>query len=115
MSPAFVLAWLRAFLVTQAVEAPIYRFGYRATWRVALLASALTHPVVWFGFFGPFAAQEALGYWPRVLLAESFAWLAEAAWLAATTRRRRALAWSALANLASVAVGLLARALLGFP
>ncbi|MET0342078.1 MAG: hypothetical protein ABW252_13830 [Polyangiales bacterium] len=115
MTADFVLAWLRAFVLTQAVEAPIYRFGYRATLPVALLASAITHPIVWFVFFGPLAPFPSLGYLPRVLLAELFAWLTEAAWLAITMRRDRALLWSAIANLASVAVGLVARALLGFP
>lgn len=115
MSRAFVLAWLRAFLVTQAVEAPLYRFGYRASLPVALLASAITHPVVWFGFFGPWSPLADLSYAPRVIFAELFAWLVEAAWLAVATRRPHALLWSLAANLASVAMGSLLRALFGFP
>lgn len=115
MSSTFVLAWLRAFLVTQAVEAPIYRYGYRSSLSVALLASAITHPVVWFFFFGPWSPFDALDYEPRLVVAELFAWLVEAAWIALTTRRPHALLWSLVANLASVAVGTLLRALFGFP
>ena len=115
MSDELIHAWLRAFVLTELVEAPIYRFGYRASLPAALAASAITHPIVWFVFFGPFAPFEGLSYLPRVVMAETFAWLVEAGWLSATTGRPRALGWSAIANLASIAVGTLTRALFEFP
>ncbi|WP_224241021.1 hypothetical protein [Hyalangium gracile] len=104
-------AWLIAFAFTQVVEVPIYlRAG--AGWRAAILASTFTHPVVWFGF--PALRVLGLGYWGTVLLVECFAIGAEALWL--TTRGvRRALLWSLVANGASVALGLLSRAVLGWP
>ena len=95
--------WGVAFALTQAVEAPLYRWAAGARWRVALGASALTHPLVWFAF--PALLEEALGWVPMVLAAEAFAIGAEALWL----RRfhvARPLPWSALANGASVGVGL---------
>jgi hypothetical protein len=104
-------AWLAAFLFTQGVEVPLYlRAGAR--WRVALLASTLTHPVVWFGF--PLLRGWGLGYWGMVVLAEAFAVGVEALWLR-THGVRHALRWSLLANVASVTLGLLSRALFGWP
>lgn len=105
------MRWLAAFLLTQAVEAPLYRRA-GATWRTALLASTLTHPALWLGF--PALRGLGLGYWGTVALAEALVVAAEAAWLAAQGLRR-ALAWSLLANALSAATGLLLRALAGFP
>ena len=115
MTRDFLLAFLRAFVVTQMVEVPIYRLGYGASLPRAFGASAITHPLVWFVFFGPFSPLDDLSYVPRLVMAELFAWLVEAGWLALTVRKPHALRWSAIANLASIAVGALLRATLGFP
>lgn len=42
------MAWLLAFLFTQAIEIPIYMRGLRVRVYEALGASAFTHPIVWF-------------------------------------------------------------------
>jgi len=49
------MTWLAAYLITQAVEIPIYLYAGRriAGWRrwfLAIGASTVTHPVVWFAF-----------------------------------------------------------------
>ena len=105
------MRWLAAFLLTQAVEAPGYRRA-GASWGTALLASTFTHPALWLGF--PALRGLGLGYWGTVALAEALVVAVEAAWLAARGLRNT-LAWSLLANALSVAVGLLLRALVGFP
>ncbi|MEY4512375.1 MAG: hypothetical protein RLZZ450_4497 [Pseudomonadota bacterium] len=115
MSEALVAAWARAFLVTQLVEAPVYHFGFGAPLSAALAASTLTHPIVWFVFFGPFEPLASLSYGQRLVLAEVFAWLVEALLLCVWTGRRRALAWSLLANGSSVAMSYALRAMFGFP
>ncbi len=104
-------AWLLAFVVTQLIEAPMYRFGAKCTWPTALLASAITHPFVWFAF--PLL-ERGVGYWPMVACAEAFAVGLEAGWLR-FHRVPKALAWSFAANAASVAIGLAMRECLGFP
>jgi hypothetical protein len=70
---------------------------------------------VWFVFFGPLEPLAALSYTQRLVLAEAFAWLVEALLLHAWTGRRRALAWSLIANASSVAIGFAMRAMFGFP
>jgi len=105
-------AWLRAFLFTQLVEVPIYVRGLRCGPLVAFGASAITHTIVWFGFFSP---HWHAAYASRFAAAELFAWLAEAAYFRLLFRRRRALAWSLVANAASVGLGLLSRRLFGAP
>ena len=109
---AALAGWLPAFVLTQAIEAPIYRLGARATWATALLASALTHPLVWFVF--PALVEGTIGYAPMVVLAEIFAVAVEAAWLA-HRGVRQPVAWSTAANAASLAGGLGSRHLLGWP
>ena len=104
-------AWLMAFAFTQAVEVPIYQRGGASVW-VAFLASTFTHPLVWFGF--PALHSLGLGYWGTVVLVECFAIGAEALWLS-LRGVRRAFLWSALANGTSVTLGLLSRAIFGWP
>ena len=104
-------AWFFAFAFTQAVEVPIYLRG-GASWHVAFLASTLTHPLVWFGF--PLLRELGLGYWGTVVVVECLAIGAEALWLA-MRGVRRALFWSVLANTASASLGLLSRAVFGWP
>jgi hypothetical protein len=115
VTTGFVRAWLAAFLVTQAVEAPVYMRGYGATLGPAFTASAITHPIVWFVIFGPIGLEVETTYLHRLLFAESFAWLVEAGFLHVTVRKPHALAWAFAANAASVAVGALSRACFGFP
>lgn len=116
-------AWLWAFLLTEAVEVPIYLRALlarddpqRAFDRllpaalVAFGASALTHPIVWFVMPQLIPNNYAL----MVAVAETFAVLAEAAWLRAFGLRR-ALWWALFANAASVLVGLGLRRTFGFP
>ncbi len=105
-------AWLRAFLFTQLVEVPIYVRALDCSIPVAFGASAITHPVVWFGIFSPWIDAD---YGSRVIAAELFAWLVEAACFAFLFRKRRALLWAFVANGASASAGFLSRALFGVP
>jgi hypothetical protein len=105
-------AWLTAFVFTELVEVPIYRRSLECPLLVAFGASAVTHPIVWFVFFHP--AWQA-DYLTRVIAAELFAWLAEAAYFRVVVHARRALLWSAVANGASVGLGFLSRYLFGVP
>lgn len=112
ITTAYARAWLSAFLFTQLVEVPIYRRGLDAGWLAAFGASALTHPIVWFGIFHPAVPAD---YLTKAVIAELFAWLAEAAYFHWWLGRRNALWWALLANAASVALALISRALFGGP
>jgi hypothetical protein len=104
-------AWLLAFLVTVAVEAPIVlaltRGAETRAWRrlaLVVFAQLATHPLVWFVF--PYIVGLRGG--TAALLSELWAWLAEAAFYALVLRGLglpRALGVSAVANGASVLVG----------
>lgn len=105
--------WAVAFFFTQLFEMPLY---WRATksWRVGFFASAITHPVVWFVF--PVLMEHGLDYLLMVVLAETFAVLAEAAWLRFNGMKwGPSLLWSLLANAFSATMGLVLRKLVGFP
>ena len=107
--------WLAAFLFTQAVELPVYLLATRGRplpqrLALGLGASALTHPVVWWVI--PRLPWET--YRAYFLAAEGFAVAVEALLLAAF-RVRRPLLWALVANAASVALGRLTRATLGWP
>ena len=118
------LHWLFAFGLTQLVEAPVY---YRGLQRLgpkrprvelallALLPSALTHPMLWFALFPPL--YQAMGYWPSVVVSELIVWLVEAAVVLGLTRCApvKALAWAFGANLASVCIGFATSELFGWP
>lgn len=109
--------WARAFVFTQIVEAPIYRRMLGTSWGRSLAPTALTHPFVWFAF-PPLGRALGLGYWGMVVLAELFAWLVEAAFLAKTKPRvttKKALVVSLITNGASVGLGLVCRELFGAP
>jgi hypothetical protein len=108
--------WLRAFLFTQLVEAPIVRRMLGCSWGAALLASTLTHPFVWF-VFPRLGRALHLGYLGTSIASELFAWLVEALYfaLALKVTPRRALGVSLLANTASVCLGLVSRRLFGVP
>jgi hypothetical protein len=102
-------AWLAAFVFTQIVEIPIYRRALDGRFWVAFGASAITHPVVWFLF--PLLPLPYLAY---TAAAEVFAVVVEALYLRAFGLKN-ALAWSLLANGASLSLGLLSRYLFGMP
>lgn len=122
------LAWLAAFAFTQAVEMPIYRFGAKTRIDEAFCASAITHPVVWFVI--PYLYErlyvamamrwewarvdDRIGYWVMVFFCEAFAVGVEAGYLK-WLGKKRPLAWSFAANLASVSLGFLSRAVFHFP
>ena len=104
-------AWLIAFAFTQAVEVPIYlRSG--AGWRAALLASAFTHPWVWFGFST--VRGWVHSYSVTLVLMEAFAIIVEAIWLS-SHKVKHAFLWSLGANLTSVTLGFASRAVFGWP
>ena len=106
-------AWLLAFLITVAVEVPIVVALTRACQvsaarrtALAVFAQLVTHPLVWFVF------PQIVGLTGRtsLLLSEGWAWLAETAFYAIALpglSLSRAVAASAIANAASIAVGLL--------
>ena len=107
------IAWCSAFLVTQVVEAPIYARALiprPRRWILALGASTVTHPIVFFVF--PNLGFET--YWIGVSWAEAFAVAAEALYLSALSVRYSVI-WSLVANGASVAVGLGLRYWTGWP
>lgn len=121
-----IAGWARAFLLTQMVEMGVYLHVHPRPrpWReriaIAFGASAITHPIVWFvippvvqGFVDTGSWQT--DWWIAVAHAEAFAWLAEAAWLAAFgVRWPWALAASAFANGWSFTIGLFCYRLLSW-
>lgn len=112
ISAAYVRAWFAAFVFTQLVEMPIYRRGLDVSWPAAFGASALTHPIVWFAIFHPAVPAD---YTTKAVIAELFAWLAEAAYFRWGLARRNALRWALIANAASVLLVFVSRALFGAP
>src|SRR4051812_27617370 len=103
-----MIAWLTAFLFTQAIEVPIY---LRATsFKVAFLASAFTHPIVWFVF----PALLPGSYLGMVIAAELFAWAAETIWLRVNGVERAGL-WAFIANSSSLCIGMALRSCCGVP
>ena len=103
--------WLIAFLLTLAVELPIVLVVLRretSPGRIlaaGLAANLMTHPVVWFLLPRLFSS-----YLVYLLVAELGAFLAEALVYRAALRplsRRMAVSASALANAASLGLGLL--------
>ena len=110
-----VSAWFEAYLLTQAVEIPIYCAALRGRpWRLRLVVAAalstMTHPMVWFVIPGiPWPSYDAY-----FLGAEGFAVLAEA-FLLWGIGARSPLLWSLAANAGSVAVGSLLRYAFDWP
>ena len=106
-------AWLLAILITVAVEVPIVVAMPRASQvsaarraALAVFAQLATHPLVWFVF------PQLVGLTGRtsLLLSEAWAWLAETVFYLVALPGlsvSRAVAASAIANAASIAVGLL--------
>jgi hypothetical protein len=125
------LRWLVAFVITQAVECPVYVRFFRVRPVVAFGASAITHPIVCFVmphvwealYVRAIAARPGLALGAEAyfvgygVLAETFAIVVEALYLARVARlglRRGALA-SIAANGASGLVGLACSYLFGWP
>ena len=108
-----------ALLLTLAIEVPIVAVGLARWYRVptvrgapiAVGASVLTHPVVWFVL--PSWLVPALGSPGSLLIAEGFACVAEAGlfWLATRRDPVGLLLLSVIANLASFTLGGLLRML----
>jgi len=117
-----VTAWLGAFVFTQVVEGPIYVRAQRGQKRslgakviLALVASAITHPIVWFVIPAVWMhARQLGGYWAMVAIAEAFAVGVEAAYFWALGLKRPWL-WALGANVASAGLGFLSRAAFGWP
>lgn len=115
----YVLAWLRAFALTVAIEVPIAAFLVRREEprlprRLVLLffANLASHPAVWFVF-----PALGLDYELTVLIAEAWAFGSEALFYRfafTDVDWRRAVGVSALANGASFGTGLVLRALTGW-
>jgi hypothetical protein len=99
--------WIKAFLLTQIFEMPIYFTALkgREWWKRLLIAygaSALTHPLVWWAV-GRWAHVD---YWTVVAGAEVFAVVAEAAFLH-VHGVKRAWLWALGTNAWSFGLGLL--------
>lgn len=120
----YVVSWLLAFVFTQAVEVPLYRYLLPCRVVAAAVPSLLTHPVIWFLIF-PFLQ---LDYAVKTFIAEAFAILAEAAVCVVLLRRvparavasssrvvTRALVVATCANMTSLVLGLTSRRLFGLP
>lgn len=103
--------WLVGFLFTQAIEVPLY-LRVTGRWSTSVLASTLTHPVVWFVF--PAVCPFSWGYWGMVAAAEAFAVIGEAVWLRANGVTS-AFKLAFIVNAASAIGGLLLRSVFGTP
>jgi hypothetical protein len=111
-----VIAWAKAFAFTQAVEVPIYRWGAPTQFRYAFLASAITHPFVWF-VFPRISTAFAISWTVIAIASEIFAWLVEAVLMKRVVPNiswRRAMLISLMANGSSLGLGLALRELTGW-
>lgn len=109
---AQLAAWFVGYLFTQAIEVPLYLRITDGRWSTSVLASTLTHPIVWFVF--PAICPRSWGYWGMVAAAETFAVLGEAAWLR-VNGVMASLKWALLVNAGSAVAGLLLRELFDVP
>jgi hypothetical protein len=109
--------WLFAFAFTQVIEGPIWWRGLPddrpalARLLLALLPTALTHPVVWF------VAPQLFGTWTAMFfVAEAFAVIVEAGIARMLgLDLKRAVVLSLVANGVSAGLGLVSQALFGLP
>lgn len=106
----YAIAWAWAFAFTQVLEIAVYRRALGCGLLRAFGASALTHPCIWLLF--PYAPGP---YVLTVVIAELFAWLVEALYFMRPFGVRRALIVSLLANGTSFLLGMISRALFGWP
>ena len=110
-----VREWAVRFVLTQAVELPVYWFalarrpvGQRLA--IGFAASTLTHPLLVFVLH---PLLRPLGPWPSLLVGEALVVLLEGAFLRCFTKDRP-FAWALFANALSVAVGGTVAALLAY-
>ena len=106
-------AWLRAFLLTVAVECPLVMLltaESRLTWSkracLVIAAQLMTHPLVWYVF----PAIPGLSRFSTLVLSELWACIAEAAFYAlvdVAPTKLGAVGITALANGASLGLGFL--------
>ena len=111
LTSEFGLLWIKAFLLTQCVEVPIYLYGARSLppvrrWAFALGASTITHPVLWFAVPWEKFSSDDSSYLTVVITAETVIVLIEGLY-GKLLRAPRALLWALCANVASVIAGLL--------
>lgn len=115
MNLTYAEAWALALALTQLAEVPVYVALARIGWARAFVPSFVTHPCVWF-VFPPLGERAGLSFDAMLLVAELFAWLAEAALLRAFgVPWRRAVPISLAANAASVLLGMATRHFWGIP
>lgn len=95
--------WLEAFLITQAIEVPIYKALLRCRIPAAFGASLITHPLVWFVLPEIWHWKSYAAYF---IMAEIFA-VAVEAWYFRSLGSRRALPAALIANATSASAGLL--------
>ncbi len=105
MSGGFVLRWFAAFVLTQAIEIPVYQRTLHPGFWASFGASAITHPIVWLFLSShvwnaPWSVQ--------VTAVELFAWCVEAAYFRFGLGSPRSLFWTLVANGLSFTVGLAA-------
>lgn len=111
----FALRWLWAFVFTEVVETGIYvqalgNRPLRERLAIGLGASAITHPIVWY-VIPDIAQSYGIAWWPTVAIAETFAVVVEAIWLA-SFGVKRAFFWSLASNMTSFLLGLVGYSLL---
>jgi hypothetical protein len=116
-----------AFVLTQLLEAPIYVKALCVRRSVALGASAITHPIVWWVMPSLWRSLYSLclsslslsetGYFLGYgVMAEGFAVLAEALYFRVFgVASQKALLWAIVANATSSLLGLVLRAATGWP
>ena len=109
--------WLKAFILTQVLEMPIYIIALkeRPIWQrplIAFGASALTHPLVW-KLTGVLVFEYGLDFWLVTSAVELLAVLVEGVYLRAFGLPR-AFLWSLGANAFSFGMGLAIHSLLEF-
>lgn len=115
MIVTYFQAWLVAFVLTQIVEVPLYRWLAPVGWLRGFSLSLVTHPAVWY-VIPPLCYRNGLHYHQMLWIAEIFAWSVEAGMLMLYgVRWYRALLVALLVNAASVLAGMAARAWLGMP
>jgi hypothetical protein len=105
--------WLRAFILTQLLEIPLYSLALRSSTIpkrlvIAFGASLLTHPIVW-ALTG--ALAPVTSFWAIVAIMELFAVAVEGLYLSMFGVRRPYL-WAFLLNTWSFGVGLVLQELL---
>ena len=108
------MTWPAAFFLTQLAEISVALLLWRDAPKrkiilLVFLASAITHPIIWF-IFPQFARENHWDYSTFLLIAEGYAYGVEILWYMAM-RAPRPVLLSCTANTASFGLGLLIQAL----